>query len=70
MHLSLPDQNREVPSSPTCDPGSVPRLKRYLDEMPGNPVDTIWDDIQPVLASLHVVQVGYPTQKPLLVLGA
>ena len=27
-------------------PGAVPRLKRYLDEMKGVPIDTIWDDIK------------------------
>ena len=48
-------------------PGSVPRLKRYLDEMPGNPVDTIWDDIKPVQAGSSE-QVGYPTQKPIALL--
>ena len=48
-------------------PGSVPRLKRYLDEMQGNPVDTIWDDIQPVQPH-STEQVGYPTQKPLALL--
>ncbi|MEI7729702.1 MAG: site-specific DNA-methyltransferase [Verrucomicrobiota bacterium] len=26
-------------------PGSTPRQKRYLDEMPGVPVGTVWDDI-------------------------
>ena len=31
-------------------PGAVPRLKRYLDEMQGNPVDTIWADIKPIQA--------------------
>ena len=44
-------------------PGSVPRLKRYLDEMKGVPVDTIWDDIGPV-QSRSRERVGYPTQKP------
>ena len=48
-------------------PGSVPRLKRYLDEMPGNPVDTIWDNINPVQAGSSE-QVGYPTQKPIALL--
>ena len=48
-------------------PGAVPRLKRYLDKMPGNPVDTIWDDIKPVQAGSSE-QVGYPTQKPLALL--
>ena len=45
-------------------PGAVPCLKRYLDEMKGNPVDTIWDDIKPVQAQSKE-RVGYPTQKPL-----
>ena len=48
-------------------PGAVPRHKRYLDEMKGNPVDTIWDDIKPIQASSKE-RVGYPTQKPLALL--
>ena len=44
-------------------PGAVPRLKRYLDEMPGNPVDTLWDDIKPLQANARE-RTGYPTQKP------
>jgi len=48
-------------------PGAVPRHKRYLDEMKGNPIDTIWDDIKPVHASSKE-RVGYPTQKPLALL--
>ena len=48
-------------------PGAVPRLKRYLDEMQGNPVDTIWEDIKPVQASSNE-RTGYPTQKPLALL--
>ena len=44
-------------------PGAVPRLKRYLDEMRGNPVDTIWDDIKPIQAN-SPERTGYPTQKP------
>ena len=39
--------------------------KRYLDEMSGVPVDTIWDDIPQVLGN---ERVGYPTQKPLALL--
>ena len=42
----------------------MPRLKRYLDEMQGNPVDTIWDDIKPVQPR-SAERAGYPTQKPL-----
>jgi DNA modification methylase len=41
--------------------------KRYLDEMKGQPVDTIWDDILPVQAQADE-RVGYPTQKPLALL--
>ena len=44
-------------------PGAVPRLKRYLDEMAGNPLDTIWDDIKPLQANSRE-RTGYPTQKP------
>ena len=39
------------------------RQKRYLDEMQGNPVDTIWDDITPIQAK-SPERLGYPTQKP------
>lgn len=38
--------------------------KRYLDEMNGQPVDTIWDDIAPVQAQ-STARLGFPTQKPL-----
>ena len=41
--------------------------KRYLDEMQGNPIDTIWDDIQPVQPQSQE-RTGYPTQKPLALL--
>jgi DNA modification methylase len=37
--------------------------KRYLDEMEGSPVDTIWDDIPGVQAHAQE-RLGYPTQKP------
>jgi DNA modification methylase len=48
-------------------PGAVPQYKRYLDEMPGVPVQNIWTDIQPINnRSLEVL--GYPTQKPLALL--
>lgn len=41
--------------------------KRYLDEMHGQPVDTVWDDIRPVQAQADE-RLGYPTQKPLALL--
>ncbi len=47
--------------------GSVPAYKRYLDEMPGTPVDTIWDDIRGIQAQ-SAERTGYPTQKPLALL--
>jgi adenine-specific DNA-methyltransferase len=37
--------------------------KRYLDEMEGTPVDSLWSDILPVQAQSSE-RVGYPTQKP------
>ncbi len=43
-------------------PGSVPALKRYLDEMRGTQVQDSWDDIKPVNRGAE--KVGYPTQKP------
>jgi DNA modification methylase len=46
------------------DPNGVPRLKQYLDEMPGVPLQTIWTDIRP-LHNLSGERIGYPTQKPL-----
>lgn len=49
------------------NPGSVPRLKRYLDEQEGTPVDDIWDDILPIQAQA-AERLGYPTQKPVALL--
>ena len=40
-----------------------PRMKRYLDEMPGLPVQDVWTDIQ-ALRSWHKERLTYPTQKP------
>ena len=44
--------------------GGIPRYKRYLDEMQGTPIDTIWDDIPPVNSQAKE-RMGYTTQKPL-----
>jgi DNA modification methylase len=41
--------------------------KRYLDEMQGQPIDTVWEDILPVQAQAGE-RLGYPTQKPLALL--
>ncbi len=43
--------------------GKVPRLKQYLDERLGRPLQSIWEDISPVqFASAE--NSNYPTQKP------
>lgn len=44
-------------------PGAVPRYKRYLDEMPGVPIQNLWDDIFPINSQAQE-RLGYPTQKP------
>jgi site-specific DNA-methyltransferase (adenine-specific)/adenine-specific DNA-methyltransferase len=44
-------------------PGAVPRYKRYLDEMPGVPVQDIWDDLNAVNSQAKEA-TGYNTQKP------
>jgi len=41
----------------------IPRLKRYLDESGGLPVQDVWADIQ-ALRSWHKERLEYPTQKP------
>jgi hypothetical protein len=43
--------------------GSVPRLKRYLDEQRGKPLGDVWTDIPPI-NSQAAERLGYPTQKP------
>ena len=44
-------------------PGAVPQYKRYLDEMPGVPLQNLWADI-PVINNRSKEMLGYPTQKP------
>ena len=41
----------------------APRYKRYLDEMKGTVVTSVWDDI-PFINSQAAERLGYPTQKP------
>jgi DNA modification methylase len=41
----------------------APRYKRYLDEMAGTVLTSIWDDI-PFINSQARERLGYPTQKP------
>jgi len=45
----------------------MPNYKRYLDEMPGSPVTSVWTDIAPVNSQADE-RIGYPTQKPLTLL--
>ncbi len=40
-----------------------PRIKRYLDESSGMPVQDVWTDVES-LRSWHKERLGYPTQKP------
>ena len=44
-------------------PGGVPRFKRYLDDQRGKPLGDVWIDIPP-LNSQAKERLGYPTQKP------
>lgn len=48
-------------------PGTVPQYKRYLDEMPGVPLQDIWSDTPPISAQAKERE-RYPTQKPLALL--
>lgn len=47
--------------------GNVPRYKRYLDEQRGKPIADVWVDIPPINAMAQE-RLGYPTQKPLVLL--
>jgi hypothetical protein len=44
-------------------PGTVPQYKRYLDEMPGVPLQDLWVDLDPINSRARE-RLGYPTQKP------
>jgi len=55
----LYDRGRIVQPSP----GAVPRYKRYLDEMPGLPVQDLWLDLNPINSQAKE-SAGYATQKP------
>ena len=59
---ALHDEGRLVYSK-----SGMPRYKRYLDEMAGTPITSIWSDIPP-LNSQAAERLGYPTQKPLALL--
>ena len=49
------------------DKSKRPQLKRYLDEMHGIPMGSVWTDIAPI-NSQAAERLGYPTQKPLALL--
>ncbi|MGA2280104.1 MAG: DNA methyltransferase [Verrucomicrobiota bacterium] len=42
-------------------------LKTFLDELPGIPLQSVWDDI-PRIGNTSSERLGYPTQKPLALL--
>ena len=45
------------------NPGTVPQQKRYLDEMPGVPLQDLWLDVNTVQPQ-SFERTGYATQKP------
>jgi site-specific DNA-methyltransferase (adenine-specific) len=45
-----------------------PRLKRYLDEMPGAPLTNVWTDILPINSQARE-RIGWGTQKPVALLS-
>lgn len=58
---------------PKAEDGSLdtsrrPRLKRYLEEMEGGVMGTVWTDISPINSQARE-RLGYPTQKPLALLN-
>jgi site-specific DNA-methyltransferase (adenine-specific) len=56
--IRLRKQGRIIQTTPT----TLPKLKRYLDEMKGMQFQDVWDDIAPVG---NGERVNYPTQKPI-----
>ncbi len=63
--MELWDQQGRLyfPKLPT---GRIQR-KRYLDELKGEPIQNLWDDISPIGPQAKE-RLGYPTQKPLALL--
>ncbi len=55
--LQLDEEGRIYTDSP------IPQLKRFLDELEGQAVHELWDDLAPVNPRAGE-RVGYPTQKP------
>lgn len=48
-------------------PGGALMLKQYLDESKGVRLQNLWEDIRPI-GALAAERLGYPTQKPILLL--
>ncbi len=51
----------------SLDTSKRPQLKRYLNEMEGGVMGTVWTDIPPINSQAQE-RLGYPTQKPLALL--
>lgn len=49
------------------NPNGRIQRKRFLDEVKGKPVQSLWDDIEPIGAHAQE-RLGYPTQKPVALL--
>lgn len=63
----LHDENRiYYPTNPdgSFDTEKRPRIKKYLNEMQGGVMGSIWTDIFPINSQAQE-RLGYPTQKPL-----
>ena len=52
---------------PSWPKKGVPRLKRYLDEFEGVPLQDVWNDLR-VIHNRSKERVDYPTQKPEILL--
>ena len=66
----LEDENRiwyPIDSTGSYDVSRRPRLKKFLSEMEGGVMGTVWTDIPP-LNSQAQERLGYPTQKPVALL--
>ena len=51
----------------TLDTTRRPRIKKFLSEMPGGVMGAVWTDISPINSQAQE-RLGYPTQKPLVLL--
>lgn len=47
--------------------GGMPRLKMYPEDLPGVPLQDVWNDVK-TMHNLSTERLGYPTQKPLSLL--